>query len=95
METPYLFMLVGRKWRFFKQPMNLVDFFAIIPFVLDLVIGGLQVKILPPKHGYSQRESTKYLCVEMWSPTTSILRIWIILHTAPLGELFEAQKMDA
>jgi len=36
------FICSPRKWRFFKQPMNLVDFFAIIPFVLDLVIGGLQ-----------------------------------------------------
>ena len=34
--------------------------------VLDLVIGGLQVKILSPRHGYSQREPTKYLSVEMW-----------------------------
>ena len=75
--------------------MNLVDFFAIIPFVLDLVIGGLQVKILHPRHGYSQRESTNYQSNEMLSPTKSIVRIWSIPHTAPLGELFEAQKMVA
>ena len=37
------FICSPRKFRFFKQPMNLVDFCAIIPFLLDLVIGGLQV----------------------------------------------------
>jgi len=36
------FICSPRKFRFFKQPMNLVDFCAIIPFLLDLVIGGLQ-----------------------------------------------------
>ena len=43
MEYLVRFICSPRKWRFFKQPMNLVDFFAIIPFMLDLVIGGLQV----------------------------------------------------
>lgn len=43
MEYIIRFVCSPRKWRFFKQPMNLVDFFAIIPFLLDLVIGGLQV----------------------------------------------------
>ena len=43
MEYLVRFVCSPRKWRFFKQPMNLVDFFAIIPFMLDLVIGGLQV----------------------------------------------------
>lgn len=43
MEYIVRFVCSPRKWRFFKQPMNLVDFFAIIPFMLDLVIGGLQV----------------------------------------------------
>ena len=43
MEYLIRFICSPRKWRFFKQPMNLVDFFAIIPFMLDLVIGGLQV----------------------------------------------------
>ncbi|XP_023328465.1 potassium voltage-gated channel subfamily B member 2 isoform X2 [Eurytemora carolleeae] len=42
MEYIVRFVCSPRKWRFFKQPMNLVDFFAIIPFLLDLVIGGLQ-----------------------------------------------------
>ena len=41
------FICSPRKFRFFKQPMNLVDFCAIIPFLLDLVIGGLQVS-----HGF-------------------------------------------
>ena len=44
MEYLVRFICSPRKWRFFKQPMNLVDFFAIIPFMLDLVIGGLQVE---------------------------------------------------
>ena len=44
MEYLVRFVCSPRKWRFFKQPMNLVDFFAIIPFMLDLVIGGLQVR---------------------------------------------------
>ena len=44
MEYLVRFICSPRKWRFFKQPMNLVDFFAIIPFMLDLVIGGLQVQ---------------------------------------------------
>jgi potassium voltage-gated channel Shab-related subfamily B protein 1 len=42
------FICSPRKWRFFKQPMNLVDFCAIIPFILDLVIGGLQVPYRAP-----------------------------------------------
>lgn len=46
MEYIVRFVCSPRKWRFFKQPMNLVDFFAIIPFMLDLVIGGLQVSYL-------------------------------------------------
>ena len=41
------FICSPRKFRFFKQPMNLVDFCAIIPFLLDLVIGGLQVSKSP------------------------------------------------
>ena len=32
-----------RKLQFFVGPMNLVDLFAIVPFFLDLIIGGLQV----------------------------------------------------
>ena len=32
-----------RKFQFFIGPMNLVDLFAILPFFLDLIIGGLQV----------------------------------------------------
>ncbi len=32
-----------RKLQFFVAPMNLVDLFAIVPFFLDLIIGGLQV----------------------------------------------------
>jgi hypothetical protein len=47
MEYLVRFICSPRKWRFFKQPMNLVDFCAIIPFILDLVIGGLQVP--PPQ----------------------------------------------
>ena len=46
MEYLVRFVCSPRKWRFFKQPMNLVDFFAIIPFMLDLVIGGLQVIVI-------------------------------------------------
>ena len=48
MEYLVRFICSPRKWRFFKQPMNLVDFFAIIPFMLDLVIGGLQVGTYQP-----------------------------------------------
>lgn len=33
-----------RKLQFFIGPMNLVDLFAILPFFLDLIIGGLQVR---------------------------------------------------
>ena len=33
-----------RKFQFFIGPMNLVDLFAILPFFLDLIIGGLQVR---------------------------------------------------
>jgi hypothetical protein len=47
MEYLVRFICSPRKWRFFKQPMNLVDFCAIIPFILDLVIGGLQVPAKP------------------------------------------------
>lgn len=36
------FSCAPRKVHFFLAPMNLVDLFAIIPFFLDLVIGGLQ-----------------------------------------------------
>jgi hypothetical protein len=50
---------------FLVGPMNLVDLFAIIPFFLDLIIGGLQVSritflfLCPPtapsdSHGYWQ-----------------------------------------
>ena len=35
-----------RKIQFFVAPMNLVDLFAIVPFFLDLIIGGLQVGLL-------------------------------------------------
>ena len=46
-KFPHRFICSPRKFRFFKQPMNLVDFCAIIPFLLDLVIGGLQVSKSP------------------------------------------------
>ena len=36
------FICSPRKFHFFKQPMNLVDFCAIVPFFLDLVISGMQ-----------------------------------------------------
>lgn len=38
------FVCAPRKLKFFVGPMNLVDLFAILPFFLDLIIGGLQVK---------------------------------------------------
>ena len=37
------FTCAPRKCKFFVEPMNLVDLFAIVPFFLDLIIGGLQV----------------------------------------------------
>jgi len=42
--TPFQirFTCAPRKFAFFIGPMNLVDLFAIIPFFLDLIIGGLQ-----------------------------------------------------
>ena len=46
-KLSHRFICSPRKFRFFKQPMNLVDFCAIIPFLLDLVIGGLQVSKSP------------------------------------------------
>ena len=58
MEYLVRFICSPRKWRFFKQPMNLVDFFAIIPFMLDLVIGGLQVWYLDNHpHGHHHHHS--------------------------------------
>ena len=42
------FACAPRKFAFFIGPMNLVDLFAIIPFFLDLIIGGLQVKYFMP-----------------------------------------------
>merc|ERR1712062_636110 len=36
------FTCAPKKFTFVIDPMNLVDLFAIIPFFLDLIIGGLQ-----------------------------------------------------
>lgn len=36
------FICAPRKWKFFKQPMNLIDFLAIIPFYLALFLNSLE-----------------------------------------------------
>ena len=36
------FLCSPRKWHFFKEPMNLVDFTAIIPFYLTLVLDSME-----------------------------------------------------
>ncbi len=36
------FACAPRKWVFFKDPMNLVDFFAILPFYLTLVLDSME-----------------------------------------------------
>ena len=38
------FLCAPKKVPFFFGAMNLVDLFAILPFFLDLIIGGLQVR---------------------------------------------------
>jgi hypothetical protein len=47
MHIPYFqirMVCAPKKFQFFIGPMNLVDLFAILPFFLDLIIGGLQVR---------------------------------------------------
>ena len=34
--------LLSRKWRFFKNPMNMVDVLAIIPFYLSIFLNQLE-----------------------------------------------------
>ena len=57
------FSCAPRKLKFFVGPMNLVDLFAILPFVLDLIIGGLQVSFTcasrPVVRGYSNPLQTE------------------------------------
>ena len=36
------FLCSPRKWHFFKEPMNMVDFTAIIPFYLTLVLDSME-----------------------------------------------------
>ena len=36
------FLCSPRKWHFFKEPMNLVDFTAILPFYLTLVLDSME-----------------------------------------------------
>ena len=36
------FLCSPRKWHFFKEPMNMVDFTAIIPFYLTLMLDSME-----------------------------------------------------
>ncbi len=42
LEYAVRFICAPRKWRFFKNPMNLVDLFAIIPFYLAIFLSQLE-----------------------------------------------------
>ena len=50
------FLCAPKKVQFFFGAMNLVDLLAILPFFLDLIIGGLQVT-------FFQREKNQVLHV--------------------------------
>ena len=69
--TSYLqvrFICAPRKFQFFIGPMNLVDLFAILPFFLDLIIGGLQVSDL-------FRPLTNYIIINSffsWKPSLNV-----------------------
>ena len=41
-EYAVRFICAPRKWRFFKNPMNLVDVLAIIPFYLSIFLNQLE-----------------------------------------------------
>ena len=42
LEYSIRFLCAPRKWIFFKHPMNMVDFFAIIPFYLTMALDSME-----------------------------------------------------
>jgi len=67
------FSCAPRKLKFFVGPMNLVDLFAILPFLLDIIIGGLQVsektfqRFVQKKHTLFSSTYTQYTYTTMLS----------------------------
>ena len=86
------FMCSPRKFQFFKQPMNLVDFCAIIPFFLDLVIGGLQVTnpFWSPDFSRHSKFDTFLFCRMLI--VLSLLCLWSLRH--PNCKQLEFQSHD-
>ena len=73
------FVCAPRKWRFFKEPMNLVDFCSIIPFYLSIFLNHLEDLAIIGKAGKIVRLIR----------VMRILRIFkLVRHFAGLQSLF-------